>query len=96
VEDVERLAKISGILTLFAGTGDETGRTSLSAVDLYEDPLSALATISCEGPHAYKFWLGVGFHVVGVMPDAEGIGMHGIHLAKSLVREAPGGDVKHL
>lgn len=86
VEDIERLARSSGVLTLFAGTGDETGRTSLSGVNVFEDPVSAIASISCEGPHAYKFWLKAGFQIVGVLPDAEGIGMHGIHLAKSLVR----------
>lgn len=88
VEDVERLAGSAGALTLFAGTGDEMGRTSLSGVDLYADPLAAMAAIRCEGPHAYKFWLSVGFSIVGVMPDAEGIGRHGIHLAKSLAGDA--------
>jgi aminoglycoside 6'-N-acetyltransferase I len=91
VEDIERLARSSRVLTLFAGTGDTRGRTSLSGTEIYRDPPSAMATISCDGPHAYKFWLRVGFTVVGVMPDAEGIGRHGIHLARSVAREGTGG-----
>ena len=88
VEDLERISKASGALTLFAGASDDVGSTSLSGTDLYADPLSALASITCEGPHAYKFWMEVGFSTVGVMPDAEGVGRHGIHLAKSLVGKA--------
>lgn len=84
VEHVERLAQSHGVLTLFAGTSDETGATSLYGVNLYEDPLTALATITCQGSHAYKFWLRVGFRVVGLMPDEEGVGKPGIHLAKAV------------
>ena len=88
VEHVEWLAQSRGVLTLFAGTSDETGATSLYGVNLYENPLSALATLSCRKSHAYEFWLRVGFRVVGVMPDEEGLGKPGIHFAKPVNRKA--------
>ena len=88
VEHVEWLAQSRGVLTLFAGTSDETGATSLSGVNLYQNPLSALATISCRNSHAYEFWLRVGFRLVGVMPVEEGVGKPGIHLAKAVRRKA--------
>ena len=37
--------------------------------------------------HAYEFWLSVGFRIIGVMPDAEGVGKPGIHLAKPVNRK---------
>jgi aminoglycoside 6'-N-acetyltransferase I len=86
VKHVERLAQSHGVLTLFAGTSDETGATSLFETNLYENPLSAMANISCEGPHAYKFWLRVGFRLMGLMPDEEGVGKPGIHFAKPVNR----------
>ena len=46
VEHVEQLAQSQGVLTLFAGTSDETGATSLFGTNLYENPLSAMATVS--------------------------------------------------
>ena len=94
IEDVEQLAQSHGVLTLFAGTSDETGATSLFGVNLYENPVAAMATIRCHETHALKFWLRVGFRVVGVMPDAEGVGKPGIHVAKSVNhREASSVDV---
>src|SRR5262249_53654184 len=60
VEHIEQLAESRGVLTLFAGTSDQTGATSLSGVDLYEQGASALASISCHKPHPYRFWLSVG------------------------------------
>lgn len=92
VEQVERLAQSRGVLTLFVGTSDETGATSLYGVNLYENPLSALATLSCRKSHTCEFWLRVGFRIVGVMPDEEGLGKPGIHFAKPVHRKAAPGE----
>jgi aminoglycoside 6'-N-acetyltransferase I len=90
-EDIECLADAaSGVLTLFVGVGDNTGRTSLAAADLYADPVSALRHKACEGPHPYRFWQSMGFRIVGVMPDGEGTDRHGIHLVKPVPgRQSP-------
>ena len=61
--------------------------TTLGGIDLYADPLGALARLDVVDPvagHAFRFWQRVGYTVVGVIPDAEGVGAPSIHLAKSL------------
>jgi aminoglycoside 6'-N-acetyltransferase I len=84
VADLEQLARQAGALGLFAGTSDETDATTLYGVDLYQNPLDALANIRSKQKHAYEFWLKIGFRIVGVMPDAEGRGKPAIHLAKRI------------
>jgi aminoglycoside 6'-N-acetyltransferase I len=84
VADLERLARQEGALGLLAGTSDETDATTLYGVDLYENPLEALANIRSKRKHAYEFWLKIGFRIVGVLPDAEGRGKPAIQLAKRI------------
>ncbi len=82
IEDLEKHAREQGVLTLWAGTSDETGLTNLSDADLYADPAAAIAGIKSRKPHAWEFWARVGFTVVGLMPDAEGRGKPSITMAK--------------
>jgi aminoglycoside 6'-N-acetyltransferase I len=84
VRDLERLVQQAGALGLIAGTSDETDATTLYGVDLYKNPLDALANIRSKRKHAYEFWLKIGFSIVGVMPDAEGRGKPAILLAKRI------------
>ena len=84
VEDAIRLAKEGGALTLFAGTSDEVGTTNLFGGDLYENPVESIRNMEAIGRNPYKFWENAGFKVVGLMPDAEGLGKPGIHLARRL------------
>jgi len=87
VEDIERHARDAGALTMELSTTDATGATTLGGIDLYADPLGALARLDVVDPvagHAFRFWQRVGYTVVGVIPDAEGVGAPSIHLAKSL------------
>ena len=84
VEDVAQLAKAGGALTLFAGTSDEVGTTNLYGADLYADPAQSISNIQATGRNPFKFWQNVGFTVVGLMPDAEGIGKPAIQLARQL------------
>ena len=89
VADVERLAAAAGALTMDLSTSDATGATTLGGVDLYPDPLGALARLDVLDPetgHAFRFWQKVGYAVVGVLPDAEGRGVPSIRLAKPLGR----------
>ena len=89
VADVERLAAAAGALTMDVSTSDATGATTLGGVDLFADPLGALARLDVLDPaagHAFRFWQRAGYAVVGVLPDAEGLGVPSIRLAKSLVR----------
>lgn len=84
VEDVASIAKRAGALTLYAGTSDEVGTTNLFGVDLYIDPANSISNIQATGRNPFKFWQNAGFTVVGLMPDAEGVGKPGIELARRL------------
>ena len=84
VRDIERLAAAQGGLTMTLSTSDTVGATSLSGVDLYDDPIGRLAAIEIRKPHAVEFWCRIGYRIVGVVPDAEGVGKPCIHLARRL------------
>jgi aminoglycoside 6'-N-acetyltransferase I len=82
VEDLERLASQRGVLTLWAGSDDEHGDTSLGNVDLYADIPGAIRGIQNRHRHPYEFYRRLGFQIAGVLPDANGRGKPDIFLAK--------------
>ncbi|HEX9941796.1 MAG TPA: GNAT family N-acetyltransferase [Thermoanaerobaculia bacterium] len=86
IEDLEALAAARGALTLWAGSDDERGETSLSGVDLYADIPGAIRNVNNLKGHPYEFYLRLGFRIVGVMPDATGPGKPDIFLAKRIGR----------
>lgn len=88
VEDIERLAAGEGGLTLLLGTSDEMANTTLAGQDLFRDPLTALRDLEASAAHPLGFWRKIGFTVVGVVPDAEGLGKPTIQLAKRIGRNA--------
>ena len=75
-----------GALTLWLGTDDETGQTSLSGVDLYPDVWAHIAAIRNLPGHPYEFYQRLGFAIVGVLPDANGPGKPDILMAKRIAR----------
>jgi aminoglycoside 6'-N-acetyltransferase I len=82
VADLEALVAGRGGLTLWVGTDDEDGQTSLAGADLYPDALGRLAAIRNLRGHPFEFYQRLGFALVGVMPDANGPGKPDIFLAK--------------
>jgi aminoglycoside 6'-N-acetyltransferase I len=82
VADLEVRVRERGALTLWLGTDDVGDQTTLSAVDLYPNPLEHLARIRNLRGHPYEFYQKVGFVIVGVMPDANGWGKPDIFMAK--------------
>jgi len=84
IDDITRLAIEGGAVALWAGTSDETRATSLSEVDLYEDPFTAMKDMTAHKDHPVHFWKKIGFTLIGVMPDEEGLGKPGIHFAKRI------------
>lgn len=88
VADLERRVLELGIHTLFVGTDDELGQTSLGGVDLYPDVLARLAALQNIGGHPVTFYQRLGYSVIGVMPDANGFGKPDILLARRLVPPA--------
>ncbi len=82
VADLERQIAPMGAVTLYLGTDDEDDSTTLSGVDLYDDPFAHLQAIQNLNCHPYEFYLKCGFVLIGVIPDANGIGKPDILMAK--------------
>src|SRR5260370_41080844 len=86
VADLERRVKKRGGLTITLGTDDENQQTSLSGINLYPPVWEHVAHIRNLSRHPYEFYQKQGYVIVGVMPDANGLGKPDILMAKSLVR----------
>jgi aminoglycoside 6'-N-acetyltransferase I len=89
VADLEEQVRQRGGLTIYLGTDDEDGMTSLAGRDLYPNPLDHLARIENRRGHPFEFYQKVGYAVVGVIPDANGWGKPDILMAKRVL-PAPG------
>jgi aminoglycoside 6'-N-acetyltransferase I len=90
VNDLSERARERGGLTLWVGTDDEDDMTSLAGVNLYPNVLDHIAQIQNFKGHPYEFYQKCGFVIVGVVPDANGLGKPDILMAKSLVRGSRG------
>jgi aminoglycoside 6'-N-acetyltransferase I len=82
VADFERLVKERGGITVYLGTDDENNRTSLGGADLYPNVLERLSHLRNLRRHPYEFYQKMGYTVVGVIPDANGLGKPDILMAK--------------
>ena len=72
----------AGASTLWVGTDDEAGLTSIGGVDLYPDPLQHLASLRDLRGHPFAIYRRLGFCVAGVVPDANGPGRPDILMAR--------------
>jgi aminoglycoside 6'-N-acetyltransferase I len=86
VDSFERAARARGGLTVMLGTDDEDGMTTLAGVDLFPNVQWHLASIKNLRRHPFEFYQKLGYVIVGVVPDANGLGKPDILMAKSLVR----------
>lgn len=84
VLDLEEVLTARGALTLWAGSDDLAGETSLGGIDLYAALPRAFDEVRSWGGHPLPFYHRLGFHVIGVMPDANGPGRPDIFLGKRL------------
>jgi hypothetical protein len=82
IRALEREVCARGALTIWLGSDDEDGRTSVSGVDLYPDVLNKLSSIKNLKSHPYEFYIKNGFSIVGILPDANGYGKPDIYMAK--------------
>ena len=81
----EAEASARGALTITLGTDDNSGMTSLSGVNLYEDIPGFIADLRDLGRnHPFLFYIKLGFVVTGVMPDANGTGRPDILMSKPI------------
>jgi len=67
------VAKRGGVM-IYLGSDDEHNTTSLFGVDLYENTFDKIANIKNTGGHPYAFYEKHGYKIVGVLPDANGLG----------------------
>jgi aminoglycoside 6'-N-acetyltransferase I len=86
VVDLEAQVRTRGGCTMFLGSDDETGMTSLTGVDLYDDLWAHVSSIRNHRRHPYEFYQKLGFTIVGVVPDANGPGRPDILMAKRVRR----------
>jgi aminoglycoside 6'-N-acetyltransferase I len=84
VADLETQVAERGGLTLWLGSDDVDGSTTLAGVDLFPDLLGHLGRIRNLHGHPYEFYQKMGFSLSGVMPDANGPGKPDIFLAKKI------------
>ncbi len=84
VNDLEAIVKARGGLTLWLGTDDQDHQTSLADVDLYPNVWEHITTIKNLRRHPFEFYQNLGFVIVGVMPDANGLGKPDIFMAKRI------------
>ena len=85
IRDLEKCVIKRGGLTLWVGTDDENNQTTLSQVNLYPNVWEHVANIRNLNNHPYEFYQKCGFVIVGIMPDANGVGKPDIYMAKSLL-----------
>ena len=90
VAGLEDRARERGGWTMYLGTDDEDGRTSLGGADVYPDVLDRVRELRNLRGHPFEFYRKVGYAVVGILPDANGFGKPDIFMAKRL-RRADGG-----
>jgi len=86
VADLEARVKERGGLTITLGTDDVNYQTSLSGIDLFPNVWEYVGRIRNLKQHPYEFYQKQGFVIMGVMPDANGLGKPDILMAKSVVR----------
>jgi aminoglycoside 6'-N-acetyltransferase I len=69
---------------LMLGSDDQDNMTSLSGVDLYQNTWQHIANIQNLKGHPYEFYQKLGYAIIGVVPDANGIGKPDILMAKRI------------
>lgn len=85
VTALENEARKRGGLTIHLGSDDEKepGETSLANADLYDDLPGKIRSFD-PGTHPSGFYRKLGYRIIGVMPDANGIGKPDIFFGKRL------------
>jgi len=90
VKDLGYQVAMRGGSTIYLGTDDELGKTSLFGKDLYGNIFEEIKSIENTGNHPFEFYQKNGFSIVGVIPDANGFGKPDILMAKRLGSYIPG------
>src|SRR2546421_1332105 len=86
VADLDERVKERGGLTITLGTDDENQQTTLAGINLFPHVWEHVTHIKNLKRHPYEFYQKLGYVIVGVIPDANGLGKPDILMAKSVVR----------
>lgn len=81
---MEQRARAEGVLTLYLGTDDDFGGTSLFGQGLFPDVAGKIPGIAVTSRHPLAFYRKRGYEVVGLIPDANGAGKPDIFMAKHI------------
>ncbi len=84
VRALEKECAGRGALTIYLGTDDEFGQTSLGGADLFEDTYEKIQKIKNLKGHPFEFYEKLGYRIVGVIPDANGEGKPDIFMARRI------------
>ena len=76
-----------GGITIYLGTDDDSDKTSLSNTDLYQNTYKKIESIRNLSMHPYEFYEKMGYKIVGVIPDANGLGKPDIWMAKRVAKK---------
>lgn len=85
VKALEKEVSLQGGIMIYLGSDDEFGTTSLSNCDLFENTFEKINDIKNIKDHPFEFYQKQGYKIVGVFPDANGIGKPDIWMAKRLI-----------
>ncbi|MBW6411650.1 GNAT family N-acetyltransferase [Clostridium weizhouense] len=83
--EFERLVALRGGITIILGTQDDNNSTSLSGKDIYTDIFKQIENIKNLKHNTYEFCLKLGYKIIGVIPDSNGIGKPDILMAKRVI-----------
>ncbi len=86
VAALEDRARGMGVLTVYLGTDDDYGGTSLHGQDLFPGVAERIASMQDRAGHAFGFYRRCGYEVVGLLPDVNGFGKPDIFMAKRIGR----------
>ncbi len=82
--DLEKIVRERGAYTIMLGSDDQDDQTTLSNADLYTNLPEKIAQIKNLKRHPYEFYQKLGYTIIGVVPDANGVGKPDIIMAKRL------------
>ena len=73
LEELERSARQKGIIGIFAGSDDETNKTSLSEREITsENIFEEIKKIKNHAKHPFEFYIKCGYTIIGLIPNANG------------------------
>lgn len=86
LKELEREAKLKNVLNIMLGSDDEDYKTNLHQFDFNNTDISyILNNIKNINNHPYEFYQKNGYKIVGIFPNANGIGKPDIWLWKQLI-----------